>query len=128
VTIEQLLEVLSPSNVCDRMKYRNQMSLSNKKPFAKVSTKGLHENFNKKHIKRSKTVGFKSKNYAISENGGFATCVIHKRIKEDLSFWVKTLDKSAVSGEDYEHRNQLVSMKAHEKEREINIKIIDNPE
>ena len=45
---------------------------------------------------------------------------------EDLSFWVKTVDVTAVAGEDFEERNQLVSMKAHETEREIMIKIFED--
>jgi hypothetical protein len=77
VSIERLLGVLHPVDVCDRMRYRKDMSMLTKKyPFGKVTPQGLHENFNKFKVKRSEIIGFKSRNYAVSENGGYATCVI----------------------------------------------------
>jgi hypothetical protein len=101
-----MLEVLKPIHVTERMNHRKAVSvLSKKYPFGNVTTPGLHQNFNKFKDKRSEIIGFKSRQYACSENGGYATCVIEKRLNEDLSFWVKTVECTAISGQDFEGRN-----------------------
>jgi len=73
-------------------------------------------------------VGFKHLRYEVSESNGFVTITIEKRIPEDFSFWVRTIDGTAKAGEDYEAKNEFFTMHAQEKEREIKIGIMDDPD
>ena len=41
---------------------------------------------------------------------------------------MRTLDDTAKADSDYEPKNELITMKAHEKERNIQIKIVDDDE
>lgn len=62
-------------------------------------------------------IGFKHTSYSISENAGHVTVIIEKRVPEDITVWVRTIDDSAKNGEDYETKDELITIKAHEKER-----------
>ena len=96
------------------------------KPFARLTSQGLFNELSKSDLKATETVGFKSSSYAVAENGGYAQMIVRKKVKEDYSFWVTTIDDTAEAGQDYEPKHQLISMKSHEVEREINIKVIDD--
>ena len=54
------------------------------------------------------------------------TITIEKKIHEDLSFWLRTVDETAKAGEDYEPKNELLTMKSDERERNIQVAIIDD--
>ena len=67
----------------------------------------------------NKSIGFKHLKYSVPESNEFVTVTIEKKIGEDVSFWVRTLDDTAKADSDYEPKNELITMKAHEKERNI---------
>jgi len=75
----------------------------------------------------SKTVCFKHLRYEVAESNGHVTITIEKKIPDDVTFWVRTIDGTAKAGEDYEEKNELFTMHAEEKEREIKIGIHDDP-
>ena len=50
-----------------------------------------------------------------------------KKIPEDYSFWVRTFDGTARAGEDYEPKNELMTMHADHTSRDIEIVIHDDP-
>lgn len=76
----------------------------------------------------SKTVCFKHLRYEVAESNGDVTITIEKKIPEDFTFWVRTQDGTAKAPEDYEEKNELFTMHKNEKEREIKIAIMDDPE
>lgn len=51
---------------------------------------------------------------------------IEKRVNEEYTFWVKTQDGTAKAPEDYTAKNELITMRANEKERIIKIGIVDS--
>jgi hypothetical protein len=65
--------------------------------------------------------------YEVAESNGHVTITIEKKIPVDVTFWVRTIDVTAKAGEDYEEKNELFTMHADEKEREIKIGIHDDP-
>ena len=71
-------------------------------------------------------IGFKHLKYSVSETNEFVTVTITKKVNEDLSFWVRTVDDTAIAPGDYEEKNELITMRADEKERDIEIVIIDD--
>ena len=66
--------------------------------------------------------------YEVAESNKCVTITIEKRTPDDFTFWVRTVDETAKAGEDYEEKNELFTMHAEEKERKIQIAIIDDPE
>ena len=74
----------------------------------------------------NKIVGFKHLRYSVPESAEFVTITIEKKIKEDFSFWVKTVDGTAKAPHDYDTKNELITLKAHESTREIKIAVVDD--
>ena len=73
-------------------------------------------------------IGFKHLKYSVSESNEFVTVTITKKVNEDVSFWVRTIDDTATSPGDYEAKNELITMRASESERDLEIVIIDDDE
>jgi hypothetical protein len=93
-----MLEVLEPSYLMERSEKMGRCCLW-KKPFVRPNV--LNEDYFEKETEVNKYIGFKSTNYAVAENGVNCCIVVHKKIKEDFSFWVKTSDGTAKQGADY---------------------------
>ena len=74
----------------------------------------------------NKIIGFKHLKYSVPESNEFVTITIEKKIKEDVSFWVRTVDDTAKAPSDYDAKNELITMKAHEGIRDIQIQIVDD--
>ena len=51
---------------------------------------------------------------------------IEKKVHEDLTFWVRTIDNTAKAGFDYHEKNECFTMKANEKERQFKIGIVND--
>jgi hypothetical protein len=68
-------------------------------------------------------VGFKHLRYEVAESNGTVTITIEKKMQDDYSFWVRTVDGTAKAGEDYVEKCELITMHPSEKEREIQIAI-----
>jgi hypothetical protein len=54
--------------------------------------------------------------------------IIEKKVNTPFTFWARTVDGLAKAGEDYEGFDEKITMKADEKEREIRIGIVDDPD
>lgn len=128
--VDELLDCLSPESLVERLAYRKEVGSTNKREFIRLAkgAKGQAA-FDKLNMKNeSQTVAFKHLKYEVSESNGDVTITIEKKIRKQFSFWVQTYDGTALDGKDYTAMGQLVSMAAEEKEREIKIGIIDDPE
>jgi len=62
----------------------------------------------------------------VTESNRYVTVTIEKKLEEDLSFWINTRDGEAKAPEDYEPHNEMITMKAKEKTRNILINIVDD--
>lgn len=60
------------------------------------------------------------------EGTGAVVITVLKKQEEAISFRVITMDDTAVAGKDYHETNEMFTMKAVEKEREVTIKIVDD--
>lgn len=128
VSVDMLLDCLSSDNAVERIMYRKDMT-NQKKDFVKLD-KGAKGQAAKEKIETgndSKSVCFKHLRYEVAESNGHVNITIEKKIPEDVTFWVRTIDGTAKAGEDYEEKNELFTMHAGEKEREIKIGIHDDP-
>jgi hypothetical protein len=61
----------------------------------KIKKDKKNKDLTKKKKKNSKTVFFKHLRYEVSESAGCAVITIKKKIKEDFTFWVRTVDGTA---------------------------------
>ena len=64
----------------------------------------------------------------MSESNGYCAVIIEKKTNTPFTFWARTVDGLAKAGEDYEGFDEKITMKADEKEREIRIGIVDDPD
>jgi len=119
---------LSPDNAVERIMYRKDIT-NQKQEFVKLEkgAVGQAAKDKKETHNDSKTVCFKHLRYEVAESNGHVTITIEKKIPDDVTFWVRTIDGTAKKGEDYEEKNELFTMHAEEKEREIKIGIHDDP-
>ena len=101
--------------------YRREVSGAGKKDFVRLKKgeKGQASIGKTATMKSSKTVSFKHLKYEVSESNGHVAITIEKKIAEDVTFWIRTVDGTAKAGEDYEKKNELFTMEAKEKERVI---------
>ena len=127
-TIDELIDMLNPDNPVERIAYRKKATVSNKHEFVRVgkNTKGQFSEEKEDGHEDNKIIGFKHLRYSVPESNEFVTVTIEKKIGEDVSFWVRTVDDTAKAPGDYEAKNELITMKAHEKERNIQVIIVDD--
>ena len=128
VTIDDLLDILNPDNAVERIAYRKKATVSNKHEFVRVgkNTKGQFSEEKEEGHKDNKIIGFKHLKYSVPESNEYVTVTIEKKIREDVTFWVRTVDGTAKAPSDYEAKNELITMKADEKWRDIQIIIVDD--
>ena len=130
-SIDDLIDILNPENPIERIAYRRKTTVSNKHEFVRVgkNTKGqFAEEKDADYSTGNEAIGFKHLKYSVPESNEYVTITIEKKIREDFSFWVRTMDDTAKAPADYESKNELITLKAHEKERNIQIKILDDDE
>ena len=109
--------------------YRKDIA-NQKKEFVRIEkgAKGQASKEKEQTDRGSKTVCFKHLRYEVAESNGDVTITIEKKIPEDFTFWVRTVDGTAKAPEDYEEKNELFTMRHDEKERQIKIAIMDDPD
>jgi hypothetical protein len=73
--------------------------------------------------KRNEILGFEHMAYGVAASSGTLTVKVMKRVREEHSFVVRTVNGSASSSKQFDEINMKVTMKAHEYEREIYVKI-----
>ena len=128
-TLDDLLDILTPDNPVERIAYRKKATVANKHEFVRVgkNTKGqFSEEKESSAGAFNAAIGFKHLRYSVPESNEFVTVTIEKKINEDVSFWVRTVDDTATAPGDYEAKNELITMKAHEGSRDIQIAIVDD--
>jgi len=63
-----MLDILEPESLCERLDHQSK-GFNQKRPFARPSHQDIQEEFDIDNREVSALVGFKSKNYAVAENG-----------------------------------------------------------
>ena len=129
-SLEELVDCLQPENAVERIMYRREVGTNNRREFMRIGRgeSGQAASEKKKSSNDSSIIGFKHTNYEVSEANGHCAIVIEKRINAELTFKIKTFDGSAKAGEKYKTMDEVFTMKEGERELEIKIGIIDDPE
>lgn len=78
--------------------------------------------------KNNPQIGFEYIKYSVSEANGFIKLRIEKKVMEDVTFWIRTIDDTAVSPKDFEFKDELITMKAAQKTMDVEIKVVDDSE
>ena len=97
-SIDDLLDILSPDNPIERIGYRKTANVGHNLEFARVgkNTKGqFSDTKHEELVDDNKMLGFKHLKYSVSESNEFVTVTITKKVAEDVSFWVRTVDDTA---------------------------------
>lgn len=71
---------------------------------------------------------FKCLHYSVTESNGTVDITIIKNTPNEFTFGYRTLDDTAISPKDYQHTDQVVTMKRSDKELVIQIPIVDDEE
>lgn len=129
-TIEELLECTQIENAVERIQFRKEVASGGRRNFVRLGKdeKGQVQEAKKIVQNPSETVCFKHLNYKVSESNGYCSVIIEKKCSRPFTFWARTVDGLAKAGEDYEGFDEKITMKADEKEREIRIGIVDDPD
>ncbi len=125
--LPELISALEADNLIERITHRKQAGQSDKKSYIKL--KGTHQQLeHKQHEKMvpNTRIGFKCTHYSVTESSGFVEITIVKKVAEDLLFFVRTIDDTAKAPADYEHFEQLITMRKNEKETTVRVKVIDD--
>lgn len=129
-SMDDYLNALQPESPLERIAFRLQVAkyTTNKKDFMRLEkgTVGQIENQHAAATVLNEYVGFKCLHYSVAESSITVNLTIEKRVNEEYTFWIKTEDGTAKAPEDYTAKNELITMKANEKERIIKIGIIDS--
>ena len=126
VSLEELIDVLEPESVVDRLNVRKNVTIVGNiasKPFARIDKSEFHCEIDENG---SAPIVFKSEKYSVSEGAGSVCLTIEKKIQGDFTFRVMTFDDTAKAGEDYECFNQIMTMSHKETERDIEIVILQD--
>ena len=124
VSLEELIDVLEPESVVDRLNVRKNVTVvgnTTSKPFAKIDKSEFHCVIDAMNVA---PIVFKSRKYAVSESSGSVCLTIEKKIQGDFTFRVMTHDDTATAPDDYECFDQIMTMSAKETERDIEILIV----
>ena len=129
-----LKDLGKPASVVPRIQYRLQVgnALTGKKDL--VVYKGMVYSAEEKMAKdmkglhRNKHVGFKCLHYSVTEGAGTLKVEILHHSKEAFSCGIRTKDDTANAGEDYEAVDKRLDFKANEKNKTIEVAIVDDNE
>jgi len=64
--------------------------------------------------------------YSVVESAGKVTVTLEKKLPEDVSVFVRTVEDTAKEIEDYQPKFELITLKAHEQKRDVEIEIVDD--
>lgn len=128
VDITDLLDVLQPDSLIERLAYRKQ---NRGKDFVKLKgVKGQIENTElQKVTDPNEQIGFKCLHYSVAESSGnVEVTIIKKSPNLELTFGYRTIADTAVAPKDYTHVDEVITMKKREAEKVIYIPIVDDDE
>lgn len=121
VPVDTLIDNLNPDNPLERIAYRRKTQTTTNKSFvrAEKNTKAQLSEEREKQENDNPHIGFKHTRYEVTESSGHVKITIAKRISKEMTFYVRTLDGSAKSPEDYKEKFELFTMRDNEAERTI---------
>lgn len=125
--LNELITALEADNLIERITHRKQAGTSEKKQYIKL--KGTHQQLEHKqdhNMTLNPRIGFKCTHYSVTESSGFVEVTIVKKIQEDMLFFVRTVDDTAKAPADYEHFEQLITLRKNEKSTTIKVKVVDD--
>ena len=130
VSVEQLLDVIKAESAVERVAYRRQITTTNRQSFVRID-KG--DTGQAQHIKSQSTydspvIGFKHLRYEVAESSKYVVITIEKKVPDQMMFKIRTIDGTAVAGQDYEAFFKTCCMMADEKEKDVKIGIMDDNE
>lgn len=123
--------MLQPETLFERFAYRRANQISGNKDFLAVKGQRFQvENQPTRPVKReNKVIGFKCMHYSVTESAGTVKIAIkRKTLHQELSFGVRTREDTAKVGRDYDHIDNVITLKENEEERIIEVKIHDDDE
>jgi len=72
-------------------------------------------------------IGFKCNHYSVTESAGHVeVTIIKKNANQECTFGIKTCEGTAKQGTEYEHLDEVVTMRKKENSKILQIKIFDN--
>lgn len=132
---KQVKDALKPRSVVERVSYRRQVGNAFQGQHSQnlVVVKGM------KHIQEEKqakdelkehelndTIGFRCIHYSVTESIGIAKILVVNKKKEGIKFGIRSIDDTALAGDDFEGVDQVVELKEGEAEYTQEIKIMDD--
>lgn len=123
--LTDLIGALEVENLIERLQQRKEKN--EKKQFIKL--KGTHQQLEHKNAKVAQPnpqVGFKCTHYSVTESSGFVEITICKKVNEEVTLFVRTVNDTATSPEDYEYLEKEISIAKNEKETTIKVRIHDD--
>jgi solute carrier family 8 (sodium/calcium exchanger) len=135
VPLDEIIDCMNPENPVERIAYRRQVAAAAPKSFVKVKGGAkdealtgeaaiIHEN----NENMNADIGFKHAKYEVAEGNQVVNVTIVKKCKEDFTVRVRTVDVQALAPKDYEAKDEYITIKHHETERIIQIKIVNDAE
>lgn len=126
-TFKEMFKILEPTLPTERIKYREQIadiyearrsfvSLDNEEPKRKGAA--LYE--------KNPDVCFEYLNYTVSQGQRYCEVIIVKHVNVDYSLFIQTRDRTAKAPVDYQAMDELITIKAHEETRKIQIQVVDD--
>lgn len=123
VPIANLLEVLNPVNPLERIFFRRKVArvTTNRLEFVKIGKSISAAIIEEKEVneRTSIRIGFMHDRYSVNDTTGVVTISIEKKIPEEMNVWLRTVSNTAYDGVDFEGRDELLQLKAHEKIKNV---------
>jgi solute carrier family 8 (sodium/calcium exchanger) len=123
--------VLKPTTLLPRIAYKRQFGnrLAGKKDLkgVKIQEDGKSAD-DLPNVELNQTVGFKCLHYSVTESAGTVKISIIKKTDHPLTIGVRTVDDTAISGEDYNGIDKQVNFTKDQKEITVEVGIIDDDE
>jgi hypothetical protein len=120
-TFKEMFEILSAPLPTERIKHRKNVAIAYEARRSFVQLDKNKKRRQKRVIEKNPNVYFQHLEYKIGQGRDFCTVVVSKRVATDYSFWITTKDGEAKAPVDFTAIHELITMKAHEKERQIQI-------
>lgn len=111
----------------ERIRYRVEVAncLEARRPFGVLNFDASYKRKGRQFI-RNPEVSFQHLEYCVSQDNCFCQVTIVKHVNKAISFWIRTLDGTAVSVSDYFEMEELVTMEIDEEVRKIQIRVLDD--
>lgn len=123
VPISDLLEVLNPVNPLERIAFRKKVAktTTNRLEFVKIGRSVSAQIIEEKEVneRTNLRIGFMHDTYSVNDSTGIVTITVEKKIPEDINVVLRTVNDTAFEGVDFEGRDEVFMLKAHERVKNI---------